>query len=262
MAHRQYSHIVLSPHLDDAPLSCGGAIYQWAAAGKPVLVLTLMTGDPPAGPHSPFAEYQHSVWGVTARQAFAARRAEEAAALERLGANMNHLGYLDCIYRGDGEVVFYTSNEAIFGAVHPADASLVETLVRDLATLGPLLTPEAAIYAPLAIGNHIDHQLLRRAAERWRGRDLLFYEDYPYAQRVEADALETQRLGAQFAIRPSRPVQVPLTDEAMQAKIDAIGLYRSQIGILFGDHAQMEADVRAFGRHSAGGNGWAERFWH
>ena len=260
MAHRQYQHIVLSPHLDDAPLSCGGAIHQWAAAGEPVLVLTLMTGDPPAGPHSPFAEYQHATWGVSAREAFAVRRAEETAALGRLGADLSHLGYRDCIYRGDGEIFFYTSNEALFGAVHPADAPLVETLVRDLAALGPL-APEATVYAPLAIGNHIDHQLLRRAAERWRSRDLQYYEDYPYAQRGDSQTLEAQRLGSQFATRPARPVQVPLTDEAMQAKIDAIGLYSSQISMLFGNHTQMEADVRAFARHTAGESGWSERFW-
>lgn len=256
MSNRRPRHVVLSPHLDDAPLSCGGAIHRWAAADEPVLVVTAMTGDPPAGPHSPFAEYQHASWGVSAEEAFAIRRAEEAAALGRLGAGSAQLGLLDCIYRGDDAGFFYTSEEAIFGSIHPADESLVEPLVRQLAALEPF-APGAAVYAPLGLGGHIDHQLVRRAAERWRGRGLLYYEDYPYAYRMGLGRDEIQRRESGLA-----PRQVWLTEGDMQAKVEAIGRYRSQMDMLFGGHAQMEASVWAYGRAVAGGDGLAERFWH
>jgi LmbE family N-acetylglucosaminyl deacetylase len=249
--NRHYRHIVLSPHLDDAPLSCGGAIHRWAAAGEPVLIITLMTGDPPAGPLSPFADYQHAAWEVPAAEAFATRRAEEAAALQELGADWDHLGFLDCIYRGNETSFFYTSDEAIFGSIHPADASLVDDLSEQLAAL-ELLAPGAAVYAPLAIGNHIDHQLVRQAAGRWRGRNLLYYEDYPYAGRV----------GAQTDAPQIPSLRIPLAKADMEAKIRAIGRYRSQINMLFGSNAQMETDVWAFGRRTADRDGWAERFWH
>lgn len=250
MTDHPYRHIVLSPHLDDAPLSCGGAIHRWAAAGEPVLVVTLMTGDPPAGPLSPFADYQHAAWDVSAAEAFAARRAEEAAALQELDADWRHLGFLDCIYRRNETGFFYTSNEAIFGAIHPADASLVDALSKRLAAL-ELSAPGAAVYAPLAIGNHIDHQLVRQAAGRWRSRDLLYYEDYPYAGR----------LGAQTDAPQTPSLRIPLARADMEAKIRAIGRYRSQMNMLFGNAAQMESDVWAFGRRTADGDGWAERFW-
>jgi LmbE family N-acetylglucosaminyl deacetylase len=255
MSNCHCRHIVLSPHLDDAPLSCGGSIHRWAAADEPVLVVTVMTGDPPAGPHSPFAEYQHSSWGVSAAEAFAIRRSEEAAALGRLGASYTQLGLLDCIYRGDDTGFFYTSEEGIFGSIHPADESLAEALVRRLVALEPF-APGAAVYSPLGLGHHIDHQLVRRAAERWRGRDLLYYEDYPYAHRMGLSRAEIQRGESGLASR-----QVWLTEGDMRAKIEAIGRYRSQMDILFGGCAEMEASVWAYGRAVAGGDGWAERFW-
>jgi LmbE family N-acetylglucosaminyl deacetylase len=256
MSNCHCRHIILSPHLDDAPLSCGGAIHRWAAADEPVLVIAAMTGDPPAGPHSPFAEYQHTSWGVSGAEAFATRRSEEAAALQRLGASFTQLGLLDCIYRGDDAGFFYTSEEAIFGSVHPADESLVDALVRRLVALEPF-APGATVYSPLGLGSHIDHQLVRRAAERWRGRDLLYYEDCPYAYRMGLDRMEIQRGESRLAPRP-----VWLTEGDMRAKIGAIALYRSQMGILFGGYAQMEACVWAYGRAVAGRGGWAERFWH
>jgi len=243
-----YRRIVLSPHLDDGPLSCGGAIHHWAAAGEPVLVVTFMTGDPPAGDLSPFAHYQHAGWQLPAREAYIVRRAEEVAALQVLGANFHHVGLLDCIYRADDAGFFYTSDEAIFGFTHPGDDRLAEEMARRLALLGPLKAT-TIVYAPLAVGNHIDHQLVRQAAERWRGRELIYYEDFPYVgddAPVELDAT---------------PLLISLSKEDIEAKIKAIGCYRSQIRFLFGTRAKMAARVWDHCRRVAGENGWAERYW-
>ncbi|WP_322493922.1 hypothetical protein [Chloroflexus sp.] len=45
--HRSYQHIILSPHLDDAALSCGGSIAAAVAADEPVLVVTICTAALP-----------------------------------------------------------------------------------------------------------------------------------------------------------------------------------------------------------------------
>lgn len=248
MGTRPYRHIILSPHLDDGSLSCGGAIHHWTSIGEPVLVLTLMTSDPPAQLSS-FAEYQHASWQLSPQKAYAARRAEDASALERLGADSCHLDFPDCIYRGEQGHFFYTSDHEIFGPIHPADLQLVELIAERLAEMAPLAS-NAAVYAPLAIGNHIDHQLVQKAAKAWRGGDLLYYEDYPYADRVNFEGIPTMT---------AHPVC--LTEADMQAKIEAIGRYRSQIAMLFGSRKQMEAMVWAYGRRVAGEAGWAERFW-
>ncbi|KAB2956573.1 MAG: PIG-L family deacetylase, partial [Thermoanaerobaculia bacterium] len=47
--------LVLSPHLDDAVLSCGGRIADEVARGRDVLVVTVFTADEPAEPPSRLA---------------------------------------------------------------------------------------------------------------------------------------------------------------------------------------------------------------
>jgi LmbE family N-acetylglucosaminyl deacetylase len=85
--------VYLSPHLDDAALSCGGQIAQQTAAGLPVLIVTLMAGDPPARPLSPFAQQLHTRWQLhDAPTAVAARRAEDTAACRHLAAEYVPIG--------------------------------------------------------------------------------------------------------------------------------------------------------------------------
>ena len=74
--------IFLSPHLDDAVLSCGGMIYQLAQAGQAVQVITIFAGDPPPGLLSPFAQSLHDRWQAGS----VARRSEDIEALTLLGA--------------------------------------------------------------------------------------------------------------------------------------------------------------------------------
>jgi LmbE family N-acetylglucosaminyl deacetylase len=47
--------IYLSPHFDDAVLSCGGLIFEQARQGIPIEIWTIFAGNPPPGPLSMFA---------------------------------------------------------------------------------------------------------------------------------------------------------------------------------------------------------------
>ncbi len=130
------SWLYLSPHLDDAALSCGGLIWEQAQSGEEVSLWTICAGDPPSGPLSPFAESVHARWG-TGREASAARRAEDIRSCAILGAAFHHLSIPDCIYRRSpktGEVL-YGSEETIFGPVHPEETLLVSKLARQISRL-------------------------------------------------------------------------------------------------------------------------------
>ncbi len=71
------------------------------------------------------------------------------------------------------------SDDDIFGAIAPAEMELLDTLVSRMQTL----PAHRRIAVPLTVGNHVDHQLVRLAAERCFGTAALdYYEDYPYAQ--------------------------------------------------------------------------------
>jgi LmbE family N-acetylglucosaminyl deacetylase len=145
-------HVYLSPHLDDAVLSCGGAIHRQVSAGEPVLVITFFAGEPPAEPSlSPFALVQHGYWGNPLRP-MDLRRAEDKAALTLLGAEAKHLDFLDAVYRVgvEGEWL-YAGEEAIFGEVQPADPLMIngaQVLVDCLVDLIPH-EDRRVVYAPL-----------------------------------------------------------------------------------------------------------------
>lgn len=245
---RTYDTIYLAPHLDDAVLSCGGQIFLETEAGKSVLIITLMAGDPPQQALTPFAQLLHERWQL-AGNATAERRAEDAAACAILGADYQHWDLPDCIYRFDPQTAtgFYASEEAIFGAVHPSETRLVAALgerLRDLPQHGRLL-------APLTVGNHVDHQIVRRAVETLPPDRIAYYEDYPYA--AVPGALEKVLDAGALAWRPE---VIPLSEEALQAKIKAIAAYESQVGTFFQNSSDLEKMIRSFNAVAGG-----ERIW-
>jgi LmbE family N-acetylglucosaminyl deacetylase len=169
--------IYLSAHLDDAIYSCGGLIWEQARAGEKVAVWTFCAGDPPAGPLSPFAESLHDRWN-TGREAAALRREEDRLACSLVGAAPRHFSIPDCIYRRspvDGTAL-YSTEEEIFGSLHPADAGLAAGLSQELLQAAPV---ETHLVCPLGLGGHVDHQLTRASAEATK-RSLWYYADYPY----------------------------------------------------------------------------------
>lgn len=250
--------LYLSPHLDDAVLSCGGLIARQVHAGERALVLTVMAGDPPPGEPSTFASMLSQAV-QTAENPAAGRRAEDRAAVEQLGASWLHWDYPDCIYRLDpqsGEAL-YPSREAIFGEVHAGErTALVAELTRRLQALCDEERP-AAVFAPLTVGHHVDHQLVHWAARRLAlaGAQLRFYEDYPYA--AVPGFLEAALTAAGGIWQAELEA---LTPAALQAKVNALTHYRSQLDVLFGGLAAMPGRVSAY-CHSLSPDGPAERYW-
>jgi LmbE family N-acetylglucosaminyl deacetylase len=255
-----FDAIYFSPHLDDAALSCGGQIYLQATTGKRVLIVTVAAGWPESGTLSKFARRLHKSWGLADQPDLAvaagvvrARRAEDAAACHLLGAAYAHWALPDCIYRAHPQSgqALYDSEADIFGPVDPAEQALVHSLAEAMAEL-----PAAGrVLAPLGIGNHVDHQLVRRAAEACYGRRLYFYEDYPYVQR-EPGALWTLVDGQGL----QQAEHFALTGDAITARLEAIMAYQSQIPVLFGDTSALRERLFAQIEDSDGERlwGWSE----
>ncbi len=249
-------HLYLSPHFDDAVLSCGGLIAQQTGRGEQVVVVTLCAGAPPPGPVSAFAEFQHQRWLAEHPGAdpISLRQAEDRAACSLLGAEPIYLDDLDCIYRRapDGAWL-YDSEESLWGPLHPGDNTTV--LAAELARLIERLKP-AFIYAPLAAGSHVDHQRARRVAEAWLldGMPVLFYEDFPYVERGETLWYALNRPA------PGPWLRLPqaLTASQAQRKQQAAVCYASQLDVLF----QGQASARIYDYLAlAGAPGLAEVLW-
>jgi LmbE family N-acetylglucosaminyl deacetylase len=251
-----YAHVCLSPHLDDAALSCGGALARYAAAGQPVLVVNVCSGSPPpGGPFSAFAASQHTRWALPADEAVARRLAEDAEALETLGADSLGLGLLDAIYRMPEA---YADDATLFGPVAPGDtlAAAVAPLLRALAAR----LPGAIFYAPLAVGGHVDHRAVYEVAGSLAdaGVALAFYEDFPYARRAGAVEAQLEALGGAAGFTPV----VTEIGDMLERKVAAVGAYTSQLGTLFGDFDAMARDVEAYARLRAPEGGrYGERVW-
>ena len=138
-----YDTLFLSPHLDDAVLSCGGFIHRLTSEGKRVLVATVFSGDLVDACGAPRAT-SDAVGQVLAMmdlplgEAMARRRREDERACARLGAELLHLDLPEALVRVgvDGQAI-YGSVGSLFGAVDPRDAPFLETVVEAFRDLPP-----------------------------------------------------------------------------------------------------------------------------
>src|SRR5215213_9986346 len=249
--HDGYDHIYLSPHLDDAALSCGGAIARHANAGARVLVVTLCTAAPPDGPFSDFASAVHQPWGLAPAEVASARLREDDLALARLEADTYRAGLLDAIYRRPD---VYNSRDALFGVPAPDDALLYSTRQLIAALHGRV--PRATFYAPLGVGNHVDHQIVHAAARDAASAVMAFYEDFPYM--LWAGAFE-QRMRA---LRQPFIASTIDIDTTLTRKIGAISAYASQLSSLFEEPAALAQIVTNYAENLRTENGtYGERVW-
>jgi LmbE family N-acetylglucosaminyl deacetylase len=254
-------HLFLSPHYDDIPLSTGATVRLLADSGRTPETIVMFGSEPdPAEPLSSFAESLHQRWGVTSDEVIATRQTEERAAAARLGATTGVLPFRDAIYREHQ----YRSDDDLFGSPAATEASLPDDIVAAL-SLGRGAEPATRVYAPLAIGRHVDHQLAFLAGRELAGRgwDVWFYEDIPYA--LAPGAFDTRL--AQIAATGITPhASIPVA-AGWQAKIDAVMSYPSQLETVFRQYVgvgtsrdEIDAALLAYATRTGVGVP-AERFW-
>ena len=209
--------IYLSPHLDDAALSAGGLIYEQTQSGISVEIWTFMCGDPHLTEVSPFAQSLHAQWGfANAEETVRERRIEDQNAAGILGAQTAHFDFLDCIYRRgkNGEWLY---EDRIFIPPHKEDADLPS---RIASAITARLQPDDVLVCQLSVGSHVDHVLVRQAAELL-GRPLIFDIDMPYFL-YKSDELEAKAAGMRESV--SR-----ITEAGLERWTEAVAAYRSQL---------------------------------
>jgi LmbE family N-acetylglucosaminyl deacetylase len=196
--------VVVSPHLDDGAFACG----ELLAAHAGSIVITVFAGRPPRGlPLTPWdaASGYHQGEDVIGR-----RRAEDRAALLRLGATPLWLEFLDAQYAqsSDADAIAAALAEALNGA-----------------GLDSVFVPLGLFHSDHALVHAAALRLLRRRPEyRW-----FAYEDALY-RRIDRFLPERlQRLNAEgVAARPAGE-----SDGAfLRQKRRAIACYRSQLRAL------------------------------
>ncbi|MDX2075691.1 MAG: PIG-L family deacetylase [bacterium] len=248
-------HVFLSPHFDDAVLSCGAYIRSLTAKGVNAIIMTVMGGNPPDPlPQSPLIDELHARWDV-GENPVDIRKKEDVTAATALGALTATITIPDCVYRTHEGVALYQTGESLFGDIHPNDPAIEKLRLDDLTTE----TFIKAVYVPMGVGNHVDHQLVRDAGIRLHDQhpsfEVWFYEDYPYSSDAQklADAQNSFR-------RPLESVTHKQKPSAMRAKYGAIACYESQISTFWATLKEMQQSVEAHMRVIGNGD-LAERFW-
>ncbi|QOR55442.1 MAG: LmbE family protein [Phage 71_18] len=148
--------MIVSPHLDDAVLSCG----QFMAGRPDVVVVSLFTGTP--NDVGMTTSYDRNCGFSCAVNAMAARRAEDRHATARLAGRSEHLGFVDHQYEPDNR---------------PAAADLATAIARRVDKISPDL-----VLAPAGLG-HPDHLLTAEACRLARDATTVpwhVYEELPY----------------------------------------------------------------------------------
>jgi LmbE family N-acetylglucosaminyl deacetylase len=240
--------IYLSPHLDDVIYSCGGLIWEQTLAGEVVEIWTICAADPPDEPLSPFAEALHQNWGL-GKNAVQVRREEDRKASKIVGAVHRYFSYLDCIYRkSDTGNHYYLSDQDLFGGLDPGEANIIVTLTEELKDQLP---PAARIVVPLGIGNHVDHDLTRKAASRL-GISLYYYADYPYARETEGKEILNFMAGS----AEWEEEIFPISEKGSQGWQEASGSYQSQNTIFWENEEALKEEILAYSSTIGGVRLW------
>jgi LmbE family N-acetylglucosaminyl deacetylase len=243
--------MILSPHLDDAVLSCGALMMDAHRRGARVVVVTVFNGRP-SPPLSAAAVRFHQRCGHTGADAMRRREEEDTRALGVLQAHTVRLHLPEALYRKcpDGTSI-YAEDSAIFvSAIPPADAALGDVM-DSIAGQVQAWRPDVVL-APAGIGGHVDHLLVASAATQL-GCAVLHFEDVPYVTYDRCRGwMPDSRCGAAYLHYG--------TDEGWHAKTRAIECYASQRDVLWYSPGTWREDLDAYAL-TAGGGRRAERFW-
>jgi LmbE family N-acetylglucosaminyl deacetylase len=190
--------VVVSPHLDDAVLSC----WSLLRSSEEVRVVTVFAGLPPAGV---LGEWDEEGGASDSRERVRERIAEDRAALALAGCDGVYLDFLDEQYE-PGE----------------------QPLARGLR---PHVGRATAVYGPKGAVHNDDHLRVRDALVAICP-GLRFYADLPYS------LVEGFELLPGTAADGLAPRDIVLDPELAERKLEAVRCYRTQLPQLeehFGD---------------------------
>jgi hypothetical protein len=179
---------VLSPHLDDAVLSCGALLAHLAPRLR-ITVVSVFTSAAPPPWSLPARRALRALGTSDAEELFRRRRAEDLEVLDELGAAAVHLGFADALFRrsGRGRPAYRTFRfDAARGRVAGCDAGLAAAVGARFGGLARGLGA-GLVLAPLGIGRHVDHLIGRRAVAGC-GLPCVYYSDFPYSRTAWPEA--------------------------------------------------------------------------
>lgn len=172
--------VILSPHFDDAAVSCCDHVFRWLRGGHPTTVLTIFTSFR-TGIVAEHMRGMMAKMGIGTIDELERRRADEdVRAMLSMAAEWRHLGYVDGVFRvHDGDLLYGDFRALCSGKVSVQDDPLIDAIAARLREFRKW----QRVVVPLGVGQHVDHVIVRSAAERcFEPCQLHYYVDFPYAR--------------------------------------------------------------------------------
>lgn len=177
----------ISPHLDDAIFSAGDLLATLSKSSHPVSVVNVFTAPPPAALTLSAKAFLRQCQAESGASLQAKRVTEDSLVLSRLGIVPTNLNLPEALWREKNHALYNIFPElgAVYptyrwhiskGSVSPSDAPFLKALSKKLAAIVP---KNAYVLAPLGIGNHVDHIVVRDACRAVFGK-VGYWADFPY----------------------------------------------------------------------------------
>jgi len=224
----QYNKIVfISPHLDDAILSCGQLISELVKLKKKIQIISIFTKGS-LKTITPQAKHFLNACGYeSAVTLFRDRQNEDKNMAKRLGLSIKHLNFTDAAWRTDRKLnpIYRDAMQQFGGVASEKDSPLVNSIRSKLSALIKKKHDQPLVFGPLGIGGHVDHVLTRNVLAKMN-ISTLFWEDFPYNTSRETKRLffsqtkEFKTVFSLFYLDSSR-------------KTTLINFYKSQAASLF-----------------------------
>lgn len=219
--------MIVSPHYDDAVLSCAGLIGSSIEKGIMVEICNVFTKIHKGNVKlskvireyiaEDLNEYIIKVDMKLCKKWIQLRRKEDDMACNFLNCSKRDLGYTDAIFRMKSNQYIYDAEEKLF------DGYDEENLKIDLSNrIKDICKGFDACFFPMAVGKHVDHQIIHDVGLEVKKymQNVYFYCEIPYSINFLNLYLNKEK----FYI-----------SNYMELKINAICFYKTQLKGLFGN---------------------------
>ncbi len=196
--------VFISPHLDDAILSCGALIYILRKKAE-IKIITIISKagknklTKSAGAFLKASNYNN------AENLFEDRKKEDKNICNYLKIEWKHMNFIDAAWR------MSDNNQEI---------RMQEKIVM---VLKKMTQKTSLIFCPIGIGGHEDHLLVRKISDLLPERKIIYYADYPYLMKnlIPKEFIREKKL-REFYFKKDLHVKEKL-----------IKFYRSQIKVIY-----------------------------
>lgn len=233
--------VIISPHFDDAVLSCAGLIGCFIEEGKTVEICNVFTKIQKENVkfskviREYIAEDMNNPIAYVDMQVcekwIQLRQKEDDRACKFLNCKKRDLGYIDAIFRMKSNQYIYDTEEKLFSEYKAHDEEFMK--IDLINRLNFICKDFDACLFPMAIGNHVDHRIVHDMGleinKNWH--NVCFYCEIPYSIDPEFQVLSIEKLNI---------------SKLMDLKLKAVGFYGTQLQGLFGTKESISSIIPAY----------------